>query len=143
MIVEGWEADHALRIAMAEFRRNHYEKLYVTGGLLERGAPLSEYGTYAELGAATLLRLGLTKDVVQPVPAPLVRQDRTYTSAVALKNWLRAHRSSHPNFHLIAADAHARRSRLMFQKALGEGTKIGVTAVESLEYEPQRWWHSS
>jgi hypothetical protein len=71
---------------IAEFRRHHYTKLYVVGVPLERGAPLSEYKTYAELGAATLLKLGMDRDSIQAIPAPLVRQDRTYASALVLKN---------------------------------------------------------
>ena len=60
LVVEGWAPDYALEEAVVEFQRHHYTKLYVVGVPLEKGAPLSEYKTYAELGAATLLKLGLT-----------------------------------------------------------------------------------
>src|SRR5438876_293079 len=91
LVVEGWMPDFAMKEAIAEFGRNRYSSLFVTGGALRFGAPLSEYRTYAELGAATIAKLGLGTNVVQPVPAPLVLQDRTFASAVALKHWLRGH----------------------------------------------------
>src|SRR5437016_1043264 len=70
LVVEGWLPDYALQQAITEFRRDHYRKILVTGGPLEHGAPLSEYRTFAELGAATLLRLGADTNAVQAVPAP-------------------------------------------------------------------------
>jgi hypothetical protein len=143
LVVEGWAPDYALRAAIAEFSRNHYEKLYVTGGPIDQGAPLSEYGTYAELGTATLLKMGLSTNLVQAVPAPWVRQDRTYTSAVCLRSWWREHASSPTKVNLITVGAHARRSRLLFEKALGKGVAVGVIAVQDNEFDMAHWWRSS
>lgn len=143
LVVEGWSPDYALELAMAEFRRNHYDKLYVTGGPLERGAPLSEYKSFAELGAATLVRLGLSSNAVQAVPAPLVRQDRTYTSAVTLRQWCQEHGISLKTMHVMTEGPHARRSRLLFKKAFGNEVVVGVTAVPVRDYDPQHWWRSS
>ena len=42
LVVEGWADDSVLEAAMAEFHRGPYEKLYVTGGPIEAGAPLVE-----------------------------------------------------------------------------------------------------
>ncbi|HYG33673.1 MAG TPA: ElyC/SanA/YdcF family protein, partial [Clostridia bacterium] len=143
LVVEGWATDFAMEATVAEFRTNHYEKVFVTGGPIEWGAPLSEYGTYAEVGAATLVILGLHTNEVQAVPAPLVRQDRTYTAARALRNWLREHNIQCTQVHLITEGPHARRSRLLFQKALNSDCTVGVTAVPVRGYDPQRWWRSS
>src|SRR5580704_13331507 len=78
LVVEGWLPDYALQEAITEFNKGHHSQIFVTGGPLENGAPLSEYRTFAELGAATLMRLGLNTNAVQAVPAPKVRLDRTY-----------------------------------------------------------------
>jgi hypothetical protein len=143
LVVEGWAPDYAMAAAVSEFKQNHYDKLYVTGGPLEAGAPLSAYKTFAELGAATLLKIGLGTNDVQPVPAPLVYQDRTYVSAVSLSKWLHEHGLAPTKVHLISEGLHARRSRLMFAKALGKNIKIGVTAVPSRDYDERHWWRSS
>ena len=89
LVVEGWAPDYMLEAAIAEFKRNHYARLFVTGIPLEQGAPLSEYKNYAYLGAATLLKLGLSTNDVQAVPTPLTRRDRTYAMALSLKHWWR------------------------------------------------------
>jgi hypothetical protein len=143
MVVEGWASDQALAEAVAEFRRNHYDRMYVTGGPIEAGAPLSEYRTYAERGSAVLQKLGMLTNEVQAVPAPRVRQDRTYTAALSLGIWLRAQSLKPGNVNLITEDTHARRSRLLYEKALGKDVKVGVRAMPPQDYEPSRWWRSS
>lgn len=143
LVVEGWATDQALEMVVAEAGRNHYDQVFVTGGPLESGAPLAEYKTFAERGAAILLKLGLSTNLVQAVPAPLVRQDRTYTAAVTLKAWLHSHGMSPAKLNLITEGPHARRSRLLFEKALGPEVKVGVVAIPSLEYDQNHWWRSS
>src|SRR6185369_2499744 len=64
MVIEGWLPDYAIEVVVREFNRGNYEKLYVTGGPIEWGAPLSEYKTYAQRGAAILLKMGLSTNVI-------------------------------------------------------------------------------
>jgi uncharacterized SAM-binding protein YcdF (DUF218 family) len=143
LTIEGWVEDTTMQEVIAEFHRGHYTMIYVTGGPLERGAPLSEHHTTAEFGAANLLSMGMPKELVQAVPAPLVRKDRTYTSAMALKRWLDAHRIVLSNLTVVAPGPHARRTRLLFQKAFGDATHVGVLATKDLDFDPQAWWMSS
>ena len=142
LVVEGWAGDYALEAAVVEFKQFSYEKVYVTGGPVDLGGPLSAYKTYAELGTATLLALGLSTNVVQPVPGPKVKQDRTYASAVAFRKWVNEHGVQLSRVNLVTAGPHARRSRLLFQKCLGN-VPIGVIAITEPDYEPRRWWRSS
>jgi uncharacterized SAM-binding protein YcdF (DUF218 family) len=143
VVVEGWSSDYALESAMAAARQTSRQMIYVVGGPLEQGAPLSEYHTYAELGAANLLRMGMNTNQVQPVPAPDVRKDRTYIAAVALKNWMSEHGAIPEKLNLISAGAHSRRSRLLFEKAFGGGTRVGIIAVADRGYDREHWWRSS
>jgi hypothetical protein len=143
LVVEGWLPDYALQGAITEFRKGLHSRIFVTGGPLENGAPLSEYRTFAELGAATLVRLGLSTNAVQAVPGPKVRLDRTYASALALKNWLASHEVVETNFNVISLGPHSRRSRLLFEQALGKDYKVGVIAIENQEYDTKQWWTSS
>jgi uncharacterized SAM-binding protein YcdF (DUF218 family) len=143
LVVEGWAPDYAMAEARDEFRRGSYPKIYVVGGPLEWGAPLSEYKTYAERGAAVLVSLGLTTNDVQAVPAPIVQQDRTYSAARSLRSWVQEHGETPTKVHLISEGPHARRSRLLFQKALGPSVQVGVTAVPVRDYDEKHWWRSS
>ena len=144
LVVEGWLPNYVLAEAKAEFERNHYAKLYVTGVALESdGELLYENNTYADVGAASLIRIGMSKDFIQAIPAPLIQQDRTYTSAVALKNWLQQHAAGETRFNVVSVGTHARRSRLLFQKAFGKHSLVGIIAIEDRDYNPDRWWEFS
>lgn len=115
----------------------------VTGGPIEAGAPLAEYRTYAERGAAVLQKLGLPAEEVQAVPAPPVRQDRTYAAMITLRHWFEHHGSMPAKVHLVTRGPHARRSRLLMRHALGQHLEVGVTAVPIQEYDTVHWWRSS
>lgn len=143
LVVEGWVPDYALAAAGAEFRRHPYAKLLVTGIPLEHGAPLSEYKNYAHLGAATLIQLGLSTNDIQAVPAPLTRRDRTYATALSLKAWLREQPVPPTKVNLVTTGPHARRSRLLFEKALGRDFTVGVLSVPGRDFDAQHWWRSS
>ncbi len=143
LVVEGWAPDYALRHAVDEFRTNHYEKVFVTGVPVDYGGPLSQYKTYAEIGSATLIAMGLDSNAVQGVSAPQVPRDRTYASAAALAKWFREHGGPPARVNLMTEGPHARRSRLLFENALGTQTVVGIIAVPPRDYPPNRWWRYS
>jgi uncharacterized SAM-binding protein YcdF (DUF218 family) len=143
LVAEGWLPDYALDEVVAEFKRHAYRKLYVTGGPLEVGAILSEYHTFAELGAARLRRMGFDTNQLQAVPAAEVVHDRTYTAALTLKKYLQQQNALPARMNLISESTHARRSRLMFEKAFGENVSTGVISVPSKSYDAGNWWRSS
>lgn len=143
LIVEGWIPDYGLEEAVSEFKRNRYSMLFITGGPLESGAPLSEYKTYAERGMAIVVRLGLGTNFVRAVPAPHSSEDRTYATAVALRQWLERHGMAPESYHVMSLGTHARRTRLLFEKALGRNAKIGITAIVNRAYDASQWWNYS
>jgi uncharacterized SAM-binding protein YcdF (DUF218 family) len=149
LIVEGWGSDEVMRQTAARFKEslleNHssFNKVMVTGGVVETGGPLMIYKTYADLGAAILLKSGLTTNEVEAVPAPFVQRDRTYAAAVSLKQWFDVHQVDVKAINLITVGPHARRSRLLFQKALGKQYKVGVISLSLTDYDPKHWWRSS
>ena len=143
LVVEGWGSDYTFEATIAEFKRHHYDRLFVTGIPLQQGAPLSEYKNYAHIGAATLVKLGMSTNDVQAVPTGRTRRDRTYAMALSLKNWMREHDMAPTKVNLITGGPHARRSRLLFEKAFGKGVTVGVIAVPSEDYDDKHWWHYS
>ena len=115
----------------------------MTGGPIDKASPLAAYKTCADYDAIMLVRMGLDESKVHAVPSDAVRQDRTYASALSLKAWLREHGRTVEKVNLVSIGAHSRRSRLLFEKAFGDGVKVGVIAVPDREFELARWWTSS
>ena len=143
LVAEGWGTEEMMRDVLEASRRDHYDALFVTGGPIDESSPFAEYKTFAELGAAILVRVGGDPKTIHAVPSPKVVQDRTYASAVALKNWMREHGVAAATVNVVSAGAHSRRSRLLFQKAFGDGVAVGVLPSPDRDFDPRRWWASS
>jgi hypothetical protein len=80
---------------------------------------------------------------IQAVPAPPVRRDRTYTSAVALAKRFQIESVPPTEINLVSVGPHCRRSRMLFAKALGDGIRVGILPVAPDDYDPAHWWRSS
>lgn len=143
MVVEGWLPDSSLEQALREFNRRHCRLMLVTGGPIEQGHILARYSNFAELAAAILEHSGLDRRKIIPLPAPAVMRDRTYASAVVLKDWLSHSPLPINAINLVTLGTHARRSRLLFEKALGPGIAVGVIALPDPRYDPRAWFRSS
>jgi hypothetical protein len=44
---------------------------------------------------------------------------------------------------VLSWDAHARRTQLLYQKALGDNVLVGIVAAGNPEYNANEWWTSS
>src|SRR6266481_3149937 len=144
MVVEGWVHEYAIRAALKEFQSNHYARIFTTGGPVEgTGGYINDYCTWASVGADLLRKNGLANGSVQMVPSRVMDRDRTYGSAVALRNWFRDHNMAVSGIDVVTEDVHARRTRLLFQKALGKDVQVGIIAVANVDYPANRWWHYS
>ena len=77
------------------------------------------------------------------VPSHVFGCDRTYSSAVALRDWFREHSVQTRSINVLTEDTHARRTRLLFAEALGSNVSVGVIAVSVPDYDAKRWWRYS
>jgi uncharacterized SAM-binding protein YcdF (DUF218 family) len=143
LVIEGWVTDANLEDAATEFRAGSYQYLLTTGATLAQGHYLSTYKTYADLAKATLVQMGIAADRIIAVPAPKVQRDRTYTSAVSLRTWIDQNPGKIHRINLMTPGVHARRSWILFKKALGQRADIGIIAIPDRDYNPQSWWTSS
>jgi len=92
------------------------------------------------VGADLLKKYGLPAESLQMVPSRVMVRDRTYGSAIALRNWFREHNLETHSINVLTEDVHARRTRLLFQKALGSQIKVGIIGVTNPDYDPKHWW---
>jgi hypothetical protein len=144
LVVPGWIHDDAVPDVLSRFDEGDYLRIVTTGGALTRGTFLAQqHASFAELAAETLIEAGLPAEDIQPIPTPAVARDRTYASAVAVRQWLDDSDISVDRLDVLSAGAHARRSRLLFQMAMGPGIKVGIIAVPPTGYDADAWWRSS
>jgi len=144
LVVEGWVRSYALQGAVKEFRQEGYEHVYTTGGpVVGMGGYLNDFNTSASVGAEALVRLGLSASVVQMVPSHVSGRDRTYSSALALREYFQTNGLAVKSFNVLTEDVHARRTWMLFQKAFGKETAVGIISVPDPDYDPAHWWRYS
>ena len=144
LVVEGWVHSYAITASVAELKHHPYRQIFTTGGpVAGNGGYINDYQTSASVGAGLLKRAGIPTELIQMVPSHTSGRDRTYSSAIALKDWLREHNVQVRSLNIITESAHARRTRLLFKRALGPDVNVGVIAVPSPDYDAKRWWRYS
>lgn len=84
---------------------------------------------------------GIPDSIMVSVAAPLTRYDKTFTTAMAVRTWLAQQPDPMPlALNLYSESAHARRSRLLYQKALGDRISIGVVSLPRRDTSADTWW---
>ncbi len=144
LVVEGWIHPYAMEAAVLEFEEGGYTEILVTGGPVSGiGAYRNDFQTTASVGADNLRATGLPRARVTAVPARARSRDRTYGAALALRAWLQRERPTINRINVLTEDCHARRTRLLFRKALGPEFEVGIISVANPDYDPRRWWRYS
>jgi len=133
LVVEGWiRHSAALTEAADEFKRGRYRWLVTVGDSVDAA------------GAAGRLRaLGVDPSLIVVLPVAHVRLHQTYASALTLKSWLAKSSSETRGLNVFTLGAHARKSLVLFQRALGPELHVGVIAGEEDSFDPERWWLSA
>lgn len=141
LVVEGWLPAYAYREAAAQFRNGGYRKIIAAGVLKEdwdAGGELREHS-----GGEKLISFGVPIDLVVTTSSDDVQRDRTFHAAMAVKRWLQEQGLRTTSIDVVAIGPHARRSRLLYENALGNEVKVGIIAVEDQRFDPNHWWRSS
>jgi hypothetical protein len=138
LVIESWIPPYAHREGVALFSRGAYDKILVTGMVDEDFEASNE--CFVD---KSLTRFGAPEDKVVDLKFDKVEHDRTFRSALAVKRWLEEEGVGDASVDVISIGPHARRSRLLFEEALGARAKVGVFAVQDRNFDPAHWWRSS
>lgn len=142
LVVEGWIGLEGFRAAAAEFNKGGYRYLVASGGPTENRWEVQQWN-YAIKARDELIRTGVSRDRVLAAPAKQSGARRTFASAVAVWNELRAEGIQPTGLNIFTLGAHARRSRLIFAKVFGAGLEVGVISWSPPDYATGPWWRSS
>ncbi len=143
LVVEGWLAPVELDQAIQAFKKGKYERIVTTGGPVT-GWPESNLDTdFAKLAADYLAHHGIRRDLIAVVSAPESAQERTFLSAVMLRKSAQQLGITLDAVDIFSSGPHARRSRLLFQMALGQKVHVGILAARPNDFDPEAWWRTS
>lgn len=142
LIVEGWMGPQELEETAALVRSASYEWVITTGGPIVRWPPAPGHGSFAEQAAWYLGEQGVPRQILTPVAAARVSTDRTYLSALTLRNWAANRGLKLDAFDVITDGPHARRTWVLYRRVFPHAT-VGIIATRSYDYDAARWWRSS
>ncbi len=142
LIVEGWQSEQSLLQALNTFREGGYTLLITTGGPDNRTIN-PKYKSFAEESATFLLAQGIGRQKIVSVPAPASAQNRTFLSAVMVREWFNSQKLLPASINVFTEGVHARRTRALYQLAFGDSVEIGIYASSPENYNLKTWWQSS
>ncbi len=142
LVVEGWLSEPALLLAAKLFRDGNYSLLLTTGGPNTRELNPT-YPSFADKAAAFLINQGLEPSQIISLPTPASAQNRTYLSAVIVRDWLANNHPAISTLDLFSSDVHARRSFKLYQMALFDDVQLGIYAAQPSHFSLAQWWTTS
>ncbi len=145
LVIEGFLPDYTLKNMLQEFYTKNYEKIVITGKPIGQGYYLKGFLTSADLMRATLIqKMGVDSNLIVTISIPeTVKRDRTYSTGLLFSQWLDNSSYKLNQVNVYTLGCHARRSKVLFQAALGEKVKVGIIAGEDRSYDQVKWWKAS
>lgn len=143
LVVEGWLDEGALDAAAVAFRQGGYERIVTSGGPIDSWREGKTATDFAERAASYLRRHGLADVPIAAATAPASAQDRTFLSAVVVRDWIRRERLMPDAIDVYSEGVHARRSRTVYRLAFGPSVEVGVLAATPRTYDLEHWWRTS
>jgi hypothetical protein len=99
-------------------------------GVLNGGRRIvTNFNSYAELARNRLLALGISPSRIIAIPGNKVKINRTLTSALAFRDWLKTTNIDIKGINIISMGTHARRTWMTYNKVMNENYDIGIIAL--------------
>ncbi len=90
---------------------------------------INNLSSNAEQTRKRLISMGIDSSKVIAVPGQKARINRTLTSALAVRDWLKTSNIKVKGINILSSGTHARRTWMTFSKVLGNSYKIGIIAL--------------
>jgi hypothetical protein len=109
--------------------------VYDIGSIDTRNRIINNMNSNAELTAKRLVAMGVDSSLIVAVPGHKVRINRTLTSALAVRDWIRQSGLNVTGLNIISAGAHSRRTWMTFRKVLKKN--VGIIALPDRFITPE------
>ncbi|MBE0656976.1 MAG: hypothetical protein IH602_04755 [Bryobacteraceae bacterium] len=144
LVVEGWLSEHFYKEVAELCRNSRYRRVLIVLAIYDGDLYYDSAGlAYDDYIRWVAVQQGVPADRVHVVLGRPTRRDRTFHTARLARRWLAEHEPNAAAVDVATEGPHARRSRLLYQKAFGDRTRVGVIALTEQTYDPDRWWQYS
>jgi hypothetical protein len=98
----------------------------------------NNYNSNAELARNRLISMGINSSQIIAIPGETVIVNRTLTSALAFRDWLKQTNKDIRGINIISMGAHARRTWMIYNRILQEKYPIGIISLPDYTYTQSR-----
>lgn len=143
LIFEGWSPTSTAKQVADLFHSGHFQKVLVVRALTD-STNIYESGRFAgDYMKNLIVEDGVPQSCVSIIFPLVAKKDRTYHSALAAKQWMMQQGISLKAIDVATLGPHARRSRLLYERAFGDGTQMGIVPLADDQYTAEDWWRTS
>lgn len=128
LFIKDINIDHKITIPF--LNNSAYEVTYHDG----KRRIINNYISNAELAKKRLVILGMDSSLITAVSGDKVRINRTLTSALAFRDWLKTADINIKGIKIISMGTHARRTWMTYNRVLNEKYKIGIISLPDYKY---------
>lgn len=119
--------DHSVHIPY------QYNSVYDIGDLDGKRRINNNFNSHAELARNALISLGVDSSLIVAVPGKKVRLNRTLSSALAFRDWLKTSDIEVKGINIITEGTHAERTWMTYNKIMDKKYKIGIISLPDYE----------
>jgi len=108
--------------------------IYDISELDNRNRIINNMNSNSELTAKRLLSMGVDSSKVIAIPGRKVMINRTLTSALAVRDWLKGSSIDVRGINIVSYGSHSRRTWMTFDRVLDKPVDVGVIALPDKRY---------
>jgi hypothetical protein len=106
-----------------------FNSVYDIGRLDGKDIIINDYDSHGEVARNYLITLGIDSSAVVAVKGKRTEFNRTLTSALAFRNWLKSYNGKVDGINIITMGIHSRRTWMTYKSVLNKQLKIGVISI--------------
>lgn len=99
---------------------------------------INNFNSNAELSRFRLMSMGIDSTQIKAAPGKRVIINRTLTSAVSFRDWLKTTKIDIKGINIISLGAHTRRTWMIYNKILHKKYEIGIISLPDYDFNHSR-----
>ena len=143
LIVDGMMPGYAYDSIVALAVKNNYHYLITAGVNMDYTFNSSEKFNTAEFSYKVLSTKKLDKCERFKAPASSVDRDRTFTSAMKVRDWFISNKLFPSKVNVVSFSCHSRRTWILYRKAFHDFAEVGIIAINDNSYDYNKWYRTS
>jgi len=143
LIVDGLLPGYGYDSIVSLVKKNSYKYLITTGADVDYVYNSGEHFNIAEFSYNVLSTKDIGDCKLYKAPAHNVVRDRTFTSAITLKNWFVRNKIFPWKINIVSFSCHARRTWILYRKAFRQYAEVGIITIPDMSYNYKKWYNNS